>query len=959
MTDEKVVVTLEARTQNYIQRLEDAKEAYDKHTQAAIRNSKDAQKFLEKSHKGQVKSTQRAQKSIERASKIQARAIESSAVFQAQVTEESTDRIIAALREQREAQNKTGDNAENIAKRIRSAFRALAGLGLTAAFAKIVKGSLESASEVKILADSAGLTTERFTEATFAAQRYGIEQEKLADIFKDVSDRVGDLVLNNGGPLKDFLESTGHAAGLTAESFVGLSSDQVLGLVVKTMEDAGQGGQELTNVLESLASDSVRLKPLLADNGKLFQTLAVEARAAGQVLNDETAEGAFNANAKLDQLFETLGVKVRNAIIEAAPEIEALTDRIVELMPQLLEWAGVAASVIGGLGEEIKKLTQSQAEFFESSPVEAARKLGDETFRLENTKNKLIEEIERSKNSKNPFADLGRFGLETELSQLDDTIKKNKELIFALEEKAKSLESTKIAAEQAATAEKLAAEQAAKAADIAQIAAEKKALEEARNSALAAKRAREQEALAKTTEARVEREIMAIEALGRNEREQIELVAKQRREAIEQSKRSEAEKAELIKTVREQEQKALDDIAKREADIKARAQAEADQRAQDDFDANQDRLGFIAEIEAATARMNGRAVDAIQIELDAARARYEEELRLIDELIAKKGSTPEREAERTQAQANLVGVDEDEQNFRKDTLDQIQGISGGEEKSGLAAELARLNEEQQAKIDLLTEFQSQDAEFERARQQELLEIQMEFDEKRKQARIASLKLQLDTAAQFANDIGASLRTAGLEGTKAAKIAAKAQQGIALGRATVNAALAISEAAASAPFPLNIPAIAFATATSGAQVAAIAAATFRDGGVNIKGPGTGTSDSIPARISRGESVITAAATRGNERGLQGLNDGLSPAQAFGLPAINIPTPNVSVPAFAPQSNSSFRGGDVIVQGNVDQDTFPQLQAALRERDRSFSRNVNKVMDARERRTQSRQNRVLGR
>ena len=114
MTDEKVVVTLEARTQNYIQRLEDAKEAYDKHTQSAIRNSKDAQKFLEKSHKGQVKSTQRAQKSIERASKIQARAVESSAVFQAQVTEESTDRIIAALREQREAQNKTGDNAENL-----------------------------------------------------------------------------------------------------------------------------------------------------------------------------------------------------------------------------------------------------------------------------------------------------------------------------------------------------------------------------------------------------------------------------------------------------------------------------------------------------------------------------------------------------------------------------------------------------------------------------------------------------------------------------------------------------------------------------------------------------------------------------------------------------------------------------------------------------------------------------
>ena len=358
--------------------------------------------------------------------------------------------------------------------------------------------------------------------------------------------------------------------------------------------------------------------------------------------------------------------------------------------------------------------------------------------------------------------------------------------------------------------------------------------------------------------------------------------------------------------------------------------------------------------------MNGRAVDAIQIELDAARARYEEELRLIDELIAKKGSTPEREAERAQAQANLVGVDEDEQNFRKNTLDQIQGISGGEERSGLAAELDRLNEEQQAKIDLLTEFQSQDAELERARQQELLEIQMEFDEKRKQAKIASLKFQLDTAAQFANDISASLRTAGLEGTKAAKIAAKAQQVIALGRASVNASVAISEAVASAPFPANIPAIAFATAIGGAQVAAIAAATFRDGGVNISGPGTGTSDSIPARISRGESVITAAATRGNERGLQGLNDGLSPAEAFGLPAINIPTPNVSVPTFAPQSSSvSVTSGDFIVNGSLDPSIKDEVMSELRSRDKALVSNVNKIIDNRERRTQSRQNRVLGR
>ena len=159
---------------------------------------------------------------------------------------------------------------------------------------------------------------------------------------------------------------------------------------------------------------------------------------------------------------------------------------------------------------------------------------------------------------------------------------------------------------------------------------------------------------------------------------------------------------------------------------------------------------------------------------------------------------------------------------------------------------------------------------------------------------------------------------------------------------------------------NIPLAIVIGALGATQVGIIASQTFKDGGVNIKGPGTGTSDSIPARISRGESVITAAATRGNERGLQGLNDGLSPAQAFGLPTINIPTPNVSVPAFAPQSSSvSVTSGDFIVNGSLDPSIKDEVMSELRSRDKALVSNVNKIIDNRERRTQSRQNRVLGR
>jgi hypothetical protein len=48
--------------------------------------------------------------------------------------------------------------------------------------------------------------------------------------------------------------------------------------------------------------------------------------------------------------------------------------------------------------------------------------------------------------------------------------------------------------------------------------------------------------------------------------------------------------------------------------------------------------------------------------------------------------------------------------------------------------------------------------------------------------------------------------------------------------------------------------------------------FKEGVIDLKGPGTETSDSIPARLSRGESVMTAEETRQYKPVLQAIRDG---------------------------------------------------------------------------------------
>lgn len=94
--------------------------------------------------------------------------------------------------------------------------------------------------------------------------------------------------------------------------------------------------------------------------------------------------------------------------------------------------------------------------------------------------------------------------------------------------------------------------------------------------------------------------------------------------------------------------------------------------------------------------------------------------------------------------------------------------------------------------------------------------------------------------------------------KLSKVLALAEIAINTGRA-----LAAGIAAANAvPFPANIGAIATTVATILANIAtatkSVNSAKFASGGY-VEGPGSGTSDSIPAQLSNGESVMTAAAT----------------------------------------------------------------------------------------------------
>lgn len=137
-------------------------------------------------------------------------------------------------------------------------------------------------------------------------------------------------------------------------------------------------------------------------------------------------------------------------------------------------------------------------------------------------------------------------------------------------------------------------------------------------------------------------------------------------------------------------------------------------------------------------------------------------------------------------------------------------------------------------------------------------------EKQKAQELEKQQLAQDTALAFANVAGSvagMLQTFGEENKKLGKLSkvlALAQIAIETGVAT---AKGISSAM-SVGFPANLVAIAttVATVVSGmaSAISTVKSAKFATGGL-VSGPGSGTSDSISARLSNGESVINSRST----------------------------------------------------------------------------------------------------
>ena len=180
------------------------------------------------------------------------------------------------------------------------------------------------------------------------------------------------------------------------------------------------------------------------------------------------------------------------------------------------------------------------------------------------------------------------------------------------------------------------------------------------------------------------------------------------------------------------------------------------------------------------------------------------------------------------------------------------------------------NELEQARLTLeerkalLEAAQQQEGESLAAFNLRKLKMQEEYNTARKDLtdkEIEVEKAKFDAISGFFGGLSQVAEAFGEDSKDLAKVA----KVLALGEIAVNTGVALAagiKQAQSVPFPANIAAIATTVTTILANVASaiktVKSAKFATGGA-VTGSGTGTSDSIPAMLSNGESVMTARAT----------------------------------------------------------------------------------------------------
>lgn len=249
-------------------------------------------------------------------------------------------------------------------------------LAVSAAIDVMVLSSARNRKELELLSKQAKVSTEDFQALAFSTSQFGINAEQIADISKDIADKVGEFSAAGTGAFQDYadvIKLTKEEAQQAAIAFQGLSSQEILGKMVSEMEKAGATGDQMTFVLESMGNDLSRLQPLFANNSKELKTLKDRFKAVNEELQitDSQAEKLKEVSTSYELMTAQLGNAATAISATLAPVMDDFFNDVISVVPQatqtIIDFANsfLDAENISSISAVNKEIQSSQRRLLE------------------------------------------------------------------------------------------------------------------------------------------------------------------------------------------------------------------------------------------------------------------------------------------------------------------------------------------------------------------------------------------------------------------------------------------------------------------------------------------------------------------------------------------------------------------------------------------------------------------
>jgi lambda family phage tail tape measure protein len=278
----------------------------------------------------------------------------------------------------------------------------------------LLKTTSKQIAETDRLAKSLRMSTQDLLGWQFASQKAGVSGEQMADIFKDIGDKIGDAVLNQSGEAVDAL----NALGLSAKKLSTETPDKQLLAIAGALDKVGTNAEKIT-ILESLGNDLSKLLPLFDNNSQKLQQFLKLSREYGVAPDPQSIDDLVKVNSLFEDMeTQAQGLKLEIATglarVDLSPLQAGLGDlRAVFTDPKVLQgladMVGGIASLVGWLGKAASSLGSLIDNYQGGQKLSANASLFEVERRIRN--------LEADLNDEGFLAGVNRLGMDTEGKQ--------------------------------------------------------------------------------------------------------------------------------------------------------------------------------------------------------------------------------------------------------------------------------------------------------------------------------------------------------------------------------------------------------------------------------------------------------------------------------------------------------------------------------------------------------------